>query len=128
MVERNHKYLETAMSLVVKEPKLETRVACRNLWNLFALDYKCPKALARFSQVIIDAKPEELNEMDIANSLRAFATFEHVDYACLEKLIKCTIIKIISFNTRSHASILSSLADLDIHNPTLLTISKEIIL
>lgn len=78
--------------------------------------------------MIIDARPDELNEMDIANSLRAFASFEHVDYACLEKLIKCSIIKITSFNTRSHASILSSLADLDIHNPTLLTISREIII
>ena len=116
------------MALVVKEPKLETRIACRNLWNLFALNYKCPKALARFSSVITSANMDELNELDIANSLRAFATFEHVDYICLEKLIKCSIIKITSFNIRSHASILSSLADLDIHNPTLLTISKELII
>ena len=37
------------MELIVKEPKMETRIACRNLWNLFALDFKSPKALAKFS-------------------------------------------------------------------------------
>ena len=61
-------------------------------------------------------------------ALRCFAHFDHVDFSCLEKLIKQTIIKAQTFNTQTLAVVLNSLADLDIHNPTLLTISKELII
>jgi hypothetical protein len=46
-------YIEKSMNLLLREPKLETRIACRNLWNLFSLDYKSPEALAKFSNMIL---------------------------------------------------------------------------
>ena len=59
------------------------------MWSLYALDYKSEEALAKFSQVILDS--ESIHELDVANAVRAFAHFEHMDFATLEKLIKQTI-------------------------------------
>lgn len=68
-------YVESAINTLKKEPKLPIKIAARNLWNLFALDYKSEEALLMFTDVYLRAKPEDLNELDIANALRAFAHF-----------------------------------------------------
>ena len=72
----SNKFIEQAILRLKSEPKLEIRLACRNLWNLFALDYKSQDALKLFADVILRVgEPYKLNELDIANSLRAFAHF-----------------------------------------------------
>ena len=35
----SNEYLDSAIDLLAKEPKLEFKIAIRNLWNLYALDY-----------------------------------------------------------------------------------------
>ena len=72
---RSGPYLDAAISQLKKEPKLPMKIAARNLWNLFALDHKSEDALIMFTNVYLQAKPEDLNELDIANALRAFAHF-----------------------------------------------------
>lgn len=61
------------------------------MWNLFAFDYYDKVAFERFSQVLLTAEPDKLHDLDIANAVRSFAHFEHVDYDCLEVLLKQTI-------------------------------------
>ena len=71
-----NKFVEQAVLKLKAEPKLEIKLACRNLWNLFALDFKSEVAMKLFSDVIMRVgEPYKLNELDIANSLRAFAHF-----------------------------------------------------
>jgi hypothetical protein len=69
-----------------------------------------------------------LNELDIANSLRAFAHFQHVNYDCLEILLKQSIRSATDMKLRSLSVVVNSFAELDITNPTLLGITKEILL
>lgn len=68
-------YIDVAIKRFVKEPKLEPRMACRNLWNLYALDHRSEAGLKFFAEVIHNSDPSTLNELDLANSLRAFAHF-----------------------------------------------------
>lgn len=103
-------------------------MACRNLWNLYAFDYYDKQALERFSQVIIEAKPDQLNELDIADAVRSFAHFKHMDYDVLEVLLKQSIRRADTFKLQTLSVILNSFAELDIQNPTLLAISKQILL
>ena len=60
---------------MLKEPKLKAYTACRNLWNLYALDYYDKPAMDRFSRVILETKPDQLHDLDIANAVRSFAHF-----------------------------------------------------
>lgn len=62
-------WLAAALDTILSEPKLDTYTACRNLWNLQALDYKSDVALSRFAETIVAADVNKLNEVDIANSL-----------------------------------------------------------
>ena len=117
-----------ALSVILKEPKITSYTAARNLWNLFAIDYFDKQAMERFSQVLLDCEPEKLHHLDIANALRSFAHFHYLDYDCLEVLIKETIKRAEKFEMQTLAVILNSLAALDISNPTLLTICKHILL
>jgi len=64
-----------AIERFAKEPKLETYIACRNLWNLYALGRRSEAGLKLFAEVIQNSDPSKLNELDLANSLRAFAHF-----------------------------------------------------
>jgi len=72
----------------------------------------------------LTAEPDKLHDLDIANAVRSFAHFEHVDYDCLEVLLKQTIRRADQLNMQTLAVILNSFADMDISNPTLLAISK----
>lgn len=98
------------------------------MWNLFALDYKNEHALFKFGQTIVNSDANKLNELDIANTLRAYAHFQHVDYECIEVLLKQTIRRAQDFKLQSLAVIANSLADLDIVNPTFLEIVKQILI
>jgi len=89
--ENGDDYLRTASQIMLAEPTLTSYTACRNLWNFYAFDYHDKVALERFSKVILDTKPDSLNELDIANAVRSFAHFQHMDYDCLEVLLKESI-------------------------------------
>ena len=121
-------YLKVASQILLAEPTITSYTACRNLWNFYAFDYYDKVALERFSKVILDTKADQLNELDIANAVRSFSHFQHMDYDCLEVLLKQTIRRADTFKLQSLAVILQSFAELDISNPTLLTISKQILL
>lgn len=84
-------YLQTALSILLAEPTITSYTACRNLWNLYAFNFYDKVALERFSQVILDTKPDQLNELDIANAVRSLAHFKHTDYDVLEVLLKQSI-------------------------------------
>ena len=78
--------------------------------------------------MIQKADPSKLNELDLANSLRAFAHFQSVNFDCLEMLLKQSIRNASEMKLRSLAVVVNSFAELDVTNPTLLTITKEILL
>ncbi len=46
-------YIDKAMALFEKEPKLDIKLAVRNLWNLYALDYRSEEGLEAFAKVIL---------------------------------------------------------------------------
>ena len=50
-------YIDVAIQRFLKEPKLEPKIACRNLWNLFSLDTRSDIALKLFSDVILKTDP-----------------------------------------------------------------------
>ena len=68
-------WIASAIESIMNEPKIDLYLSCRNLWNLYALDYKSEAALEKFSLCIQEADGSKLNELDIANALRAFAHF-----------------------------------------------------
>ncbi len=120
-------YIDSAIMQLTKDPELKVVLACRNLWNLYALNHRSEHGLKIFSEIILrDSK--FLNEMDIANSVRAFAHFQYMNYDCLEVLLKLSIRTGNDMKFHSLGVILNSFAELDITNPTLLNITKEIIL
>ena len=80
-------YIKAGLDVLLKEPKLTSYTAARNLWNLFAIDYFDKPAMERFSQVLIDSEPSKLHDLDIANAVRSFAHFQYIDYDCLEVII-----------------------------------------
>ena len=92
------------------------------------LDHKSEAGLKLFADVIQKADPSKLNELDLANSLRAFAHFQYVNFDCLEMLLKQSIRNASEMKLRSLAVVVNSFAELDVINPTLLTITKEILL
>lgn len=81
-----------------------------------------------FTKAILEAEGKDMNELDLANSLRALAHFQHLDYDCLEMLLKESIKQSGDMKLRSLAVVLNSFAELDVTNPTLLTITREILL
>ena len=60
--------------------------------------------------------------------MRAFAHFQYVNFDCLEILLKQSIRSASEMKLRSLAVVVNSFAELDVTNPTLLTITKEILL
>jgi len=60
------------------EPKLDVRVACKNLYNLYVLYYKAGEALELFSDVLVRVGPAyRLPDFDLAVALKTFAHFNH---------------------------------------------------
>ena len=112
----------------MNEPGLNSYLATRNLWNIYMLNYNYEQALERFSQVIRETEPDKLSELDIADALRALAHFQHMDYDCLEVLLKQSIKRADKFKLQTLAVVLNAYAELEIVNPTLLTIAKQTIL
>lgn len=121
-------YLQVALRHLMNDPGLNSYIASRNLWNLYAFDYYDKVAMDRFANVIMNTEPDKLNELDIANAVRSFAHFQFLDYDCLEVLLKQCIRRADNFNMQTLAVVLNSFAELDVSNPTLLEISKQILL
>ena len=71
----NEMWLLTSIDLILKEPRLDTYLAGRNLWNLYALDTKHEVAMQKFAEVIFASDVSKMKELDIANAIRAFAHF-----------------------------------------------------
>ena len=117
-------YIDKAIELLVKEPQLSYTVACRNLWNLFALDHESKVGMDCFTQALLNTKPELIKPIDVASAMRSFAHFQYVNYDCIEVLLKITIRNTQDFKMQTLAVTINSLADLDITNPTLLLITK----
>ena len=69
-----------------------------------------------------------LSETDVANSLNAFAEFNHVNYPVLESLIKVTIKNCDTYNHQSLAVIVNALSKLEIRNMTVFNIVKTLLL
>lgn len=88
---KDTKWIESAVETLLSNPTHDTYLSSRNLWNLYALDFKSEIALEKFSQVIQEADGAQLSEIDIANAIRAFAHFQYVNYECIESLLKQTI-------------------------------------
>ena len=121
-------YIDTAIEKFAREPKLDHITACRNLWNLFALDHRSDKALKLFATTILKTDATKLNELDIANALRAFAHFQYLDYECVETLLKQSIRCASEMKLHSLSVVVNSFAELEVTNPTLLAITREILL
>ena len=60
--------------------------------------------------------------------MKSFAFFKHVNYECMESLIKVTIQNSETYKMQTLAVIANSLAELDIKNKTVFTIIKTTIL
>ena len=67
--------MDAAIEYFKREPVLTVKTAARNLWNLYSLDHRSEDGLKLFTQVLLNARSEEFNELDIANALRAYAHF-----------------------------------------------------
>jgi hypothetical protein len=82
-------YIDAAITLLASEPKLEVKLAIRNLWNLYALDYKSEKGLEVFANVMVrvgNAYP--FTDLDLATALKTFAHFEYKNHDCLDLLMR----------------------------------------
>ena len=122
-------YLDSAITIFEKEPKLDAKLAIRNLWNLFALDYKSEQGLEAFANVLVRVgNAYQFSEIDIANIVRTFAHFEYKNHDCLDLMLRKTIKQANDMDIKSLATIVASLADLDKADPVLMSITREIIL
>lgn len=86
----NTNYLTQAIKIMLRQEDLQVTWVCRNLWNLYTLDFKSVEALDRFTEIILKSA-DQLGERDIANSVKAFAHFDYFNYDCLELLLKWSI-------------------------------------
>ena len=84
--------------------------------------------MERFSKVILDTEPSKLHDLDIANAVRAFSHFNYIDYDCLEVCLKQSIRRADKLPMQTLAVILNSFAEMEVSNPTLLEISKQVLL
>ena len=103
-------------------------LAVENMRNLFILDHKNEDALQHLSNVILQNKPKELTETDLAVVMRTFAHFQYVHFDCLELCLKMTIQKASNMDMSSLASITHSLADLSVENENFMSIVRQILL
>lgn len=112
------------------EPKIPVELACRNLWNFYALGHYDSALFDKFATVIVKHH-ESLQEVDVANALRAFAYYKHTSSepagACLESLVRRTIRSAHEWKLQTLAVVTNALADLDIQNTTVFAIVKNVI-
>lgn len=112
-----------------KEPKLDVKLACRNLWNLYALNHRSEVGLKLFSEILLRVGDAYTHtEVDLATAVKCFAHFQYKDEACIELLLRHTIRQADDMSVRSLASIVKSFADLGNAHPTLMGITREILL
>lgn len=104
--------IDSAIELMQKEPKLDIKIVCKNLYNLFALDYKSEEGLELFSDVIVRVGPAyRLPDFDLALALKTFAHFNHKeDEQCLEILVKQSIRTVNEMSLSTLASVVHSCA------------------
>jgi hypothetical protein len=109
--------LERAIQILLKETDDMIPIhACRNLWNLAELRYYNEAAFKELTGVVM-RNQDRLNDVDVANCVKAFSTFQHLDYDALEMLLKQSIRHATEMKLFSLAVILDSFAELDIRNP-----------
>lgn len=68
-------WIAASIEVILSEPAIDRVTACRNLWNLQALDYRSDLAIKRFCETIQATDGSTLSEIDIANALCALAHF-----------------------------------------------------
>lgn len=62
-------WLTASVDLILAEPAIDKYLACRNLWNLQALDYRSDAALKKFCDTIVENDASQLSEVDISNAI-----------------------------------------------------------
>ena len=55
---------------------LPVDLACRNLWNFYALEHYDPQLFDKFAEIIFK-NHDKVSEVDVANALSAFMHFKH---------------------------------------------------
>ena len=125
---RQGPYLDVAIEQLKSEPKLPLLLASRNFWNLYALNYKSETALNMFTEVYRSTKMENLDDISIANALVAFAHFQYIDFDCMEVLLKASIQRASGMKLATLALVVNAFAQLEVHNPTLLQITRQVLL
>lgn len=87
-------FMTKCAGLLKAEPSLPVELACRNLWHFYSLNHYDPALLDSFGTIIVK-NHDKLSEVDIANAVRAFAHFKHVESeqagATLESLVRSSI-------------------------------------
>ena len=109
-------YLDSAVKILLKETDMHPIHACRNLWNFSELRYYNESALKELTGVVM-RNQDRLNDVDVANCVKAFSTFQYLDYDALEMLLKQSIRHATEMKLFSLAVILDSFAEMDIRNP-----------
>ena len=106
---------------------MESKLACRSLWCLFALDHYSEKGLKVLTSTI--AKNfKQLDEVDLAGTLRTLAHFNYSDEELIEPLVKKTMMLSNELSLGALASIVDSIASLEMANPQLMSIARELVL
>lgn len=120
-------YMIKCADIMKREVVLPLPLVCRNLWNFYALEFYDSELFDKFGKIIVK-NYKDLNELDVANAMKAFAYFKHMNYECMESLIKITIQNCQDYKMKTLAVIANSLAELDIKNKTVFNIIKTTIL
>lgn len=68
-------WLTGSVDMILAEPAIDKYLACRNLWNLQALDYRSEAAIKKFCETIVASDASQLSEVDISNALQSLAYF-----------------------------------------------------
>ena len=69
-------FLKKSAENLKSELALPVDIACRNLWNFYALEYYDSQLFDKFSDIIVK-NHEKVSELDVANALSAFLHFKH---------------------------------------------------
>jgi hypothetical protein len=110
-------FMQRCASIIKSEVTLSSEIACRNLWNFYAVNYYDPELFDIFGKVIVK-NHEILSEIDVANAFRAFAHFKHTGTpqaeATLESLVRRSIRDLQSWRMQTIAQVSNSLAELEV--------------
>ena len=91
--EKNAFFLKCS-TILKSELALSSDLACRNLWNFYALNYYEPELFDLLGSIIVKHH-DKLSEIDVANAFKAFAFFKHTQTEqaaiTLESLVRRTI-------------------------------------